>query len=291
VFISVDPFAGSDRQPASQHAYLYVRNNPVNLFDPTGHCAEHGDADCWIYLENHFCSGGLCQPGHWWDWILVNDESVFDTDELRLVKEGLLAVLNYANRKGRTLTQLVGDVRFRIGMCPGANAAACYQSGWTDTLNSDGDIINSDPTGQEITIVERVNRLLHPNARFYAVLHELGHSVSRVLGGRERLRDDYLSHYGPNPDIFDTSWSAGGLNRSLPGELWADAFAAMIYGDARGINVFYDSTVTRHRPRNEAWLVGGRDASLLMARSNLIVDTVIHSPGGAIDFSNWDSCR
>jgi len=36
-FLSVDPWQGSARQPASLHGYLYVAANPVNRVDPSGH--------------------------------------------------------------------------------------------------------------------------------------------------------------------------------------------------------------------------------------------------------------
>jgi RHS repeat-associated protein len=35
-FISKDPFPGVPGNPQSQHAYLYVQNNPINFIDPTG---------------------------------------------------------------------------------------------------------------------------------------------------------------------------------------------------------------------------------------------------------------
>jgi RHS repeat-associated protein len=40
VFLTRDPFPGAPTIPASQHPYTYVHNNPVNLTDPSGNCAE-----------------------------------------------------------------------------------------------------------------------------------------------------------------------------------------------------------------------------------------------------------
>ena len=37
-FISKDPFPGFAADPASQHHYSYVQNNPINLTDPSGEC-------------------------------------------------------------------------------------------------------------------------------------------------------------------------------------------------------------------------------------------------------------
>ncbi len=38
-FNRMDPFAGNNQDPQSLHKYLYVHNNPVNGFDPTGYFA------------------------------------------------------------------------------------------------------------------------------------------------------------------------------------------------------------------------------------------------------------
>lgn len=35
-FISIDPFAGDPQSPVSLHQYLYVRNSPIDLHDPSG---------------------------------------------------------------------------------------------------------------------------------------------------------------------------------------------------------------------------------------------------------------
>jgi RHS repeat-associated protein len=43
-FLSKDPVRGSVRRPASQHAYVYVLNNPLRYRDRTGR--EAGDAAC-----------------------------------------------------------------------------------------------------------------------------------------------------------------------------------------------------------------------------------------------------
>jgi RHS repeat-associated protein len=36
VFLSVDPYPGSDLQPLSENRYAYTRNNPLQLTDRTG---------------------------------------------------------------------------------------------------------------------------------------------------------------------------------------------------------------------------------------------------------------
>src|SRR5271154_7626890 len=44
-FISPDPLSGTPGNPQSWNRYSYVLNNPLQLTDPTGQCADDGEED------------------------------------------------------------------------------------------------------------------------------------------------------------------------------------------------------------------------------------------------------
>ena len=50
-FLSFDPFSGRNQEPLTLHRYLYVLNNPINLYDLTGEAPE-GIGDYWNALPD-----------------------------------------------------------------------------------------------------------------------------------------------------------------------------------------------------------------------------------------------
>jgi len=70
-FTTLDPMAGSIGDPQSQNRYSYVRNNPVNLTDPSGRC-----------------------PG--WGPFAVNDKLICGTSGLKLGLEMGIVGQNYS---------------------------------------------------------------------------------------------------------------------------------------------------------------------------------------------------
>ncbi|MCP4524587.1 MAG: RHS repeat-associated core domain-containing protein, partial [Aestuariibacter sp.] len=57
-FLSEDPFSGFAALPQTQHAYVYVGNNPINLTDPSG---LYGDDEPWWKKTLDFATGYLEQ--------------------------------------------------------------------------------------------------------------------------------------------------------------------------------------------------------------------------------------
>ena len=60
-FITEDSYSGKDSDPLSLNLYIYVDNNPVNLFDPSGHiptAMEAMNMANYIYSQSGTLSGG-----------------------------------------------------------------------------------------------------------------------------------------------------------------------------------------------------------------------------------------
>ncbi len=61
-FISKDPFPGRIAQPQSLNGFVYVRNNPIVLIDPSG-----------LTWEENW--------GLFWDWVCQNGEGTYSSFE------------------------------------------------------------------------------------------------------------------------------------------------------------------------------------------------------------------
>ncbi|GAB4262574.1 MAG: hypothetical protein Kow0080_00040 [Candidatus Promineifilaceae bacterium] len=58
-FISADTFIPDPTSPQSLNRYAYSLNSPINFNDPTGHCAENGDEECWSFAEQTASEFGI----------------------------------------------------------------------------------------------------------------------------------------------------------------------------------------------------------------------------------------
>ncbi len=106
-FASADSIVPDSANPQSYNRYSYVLNSPLNFIDPTGHCATYPDGtrdeECWQFLENGFCGDGLlCENYH--EWIIVSLQSVWEKEELELVRAALLQTKNALESIGLDLS-------------------------------------------------------------------------------------------------------------------------------------------------------------------------------------------
>ncbi|MCB9431208.1 MAG: RHS repeat-associated core domain-containing protein [Ardenticatenaceae bacterium] len=78
-FISADTIVPNPANPQSYNRYTYVENRPINLIDPSGHCASTelpdgsfarsaDDADCWEQYDSLVAR--FTKAGHSAQWIL-----------------------------------------------------------------------------------------------------------------------------------------------------------------------------------------------------------------------------
>jgi hypothetical protein len=69
-FITMDTFAGRNRDPYSLHKYLYVHANPVNLVDPSGQSSliEQVEVGAIIGMLASWTVYNLSHPGDEWDF-------------------------------------------------------------------------------------------------------------------------------------------------------------------------------------------------------------------------------
>lgn len=50
-FLSADTIVPDPKDPQSFNRYSYVKNNAINFTDPSGHCEDNGDENCWALWE------------------------------------------------------------------------------------------------------------------------------------------------------------------------------------------------------------------------------------------------
>jgi RHS repeat-associated protein len=107
-FMAVDLLAGTQGNPDTLNRYVYVRNNPLGLVDPTGLCAESGDRSV---LGSIGASGGTSYgqdaleywtdryvSGDWWAAIPASAAALWTPDTWYLTASALAGALgaNYA---------------------------------------------------------------------------------------------------------------------------------------------------------------------------------------------------
>ncbi|WP_162920173.1 RHS repeat-associated core domain-containing protein [Paenisporosarcina cavernae] len=91
-FLSEDTYPGELALPQTQNRYSYALNNPINLWDPSGHVAVGvdegtGAIPSWVRAQRDYDSiekqNGLFTNYHYWDFVGMNKT----TSDTRLVKE------------------------------------------------------------------------------------------------------------------------------------------------------------------------------------------------------------
>ena len=97
-FIQPDTIVPNPLDPQSLNRYSYVRNNPVNRIDPTGHedCAAEDD---WCWQNRWYEAHGYCWSDAKQDWSKQCQPEFQDEDILKEVlgEEGGLAIVARAN--------------------------------------------------------------------------------------------------------------------------------------------------------------------------------------------------
>ncbi|MCL4872327.1 MAG: hypothetical protein KJ063_25480, partial [Anaerolineae bacterium] len=225
-FASADTIVPDPVNPQQLNRYAYVLGNPILFTDSTGHCADNGDEACWSYLESQFCSGGLCDQGHWWRWIIAGGSSVWTLEELKQVKTTLMLVKSKLEEDGLDWQSVLGD-SWRITKInqlersSGVPASFAYSS-----------------ISRTIELYDLAFKLGVPTE--FVLIHEIGHAIDKHHG--HRLRNIYHSIsrglYWEEPYADPVAQTGRGYyfrdyGRDS-GEGFADAFALYVLQD--GIN-------------------------------------------------------
>lgn len=219
-FASADTIVPNPANPQSYNRYSYVHNNPLNLTDPTGHCAERGssqEADaCWYYLDNMFCYELDCGSEGWQKWIEVSTTSTWVLSELLEIHDPLTGVkIALANIGIDWLDTHVNGVKF-------------------ERIHADDTTGNGNPALYD-TIFHEI-RLGNNAFNGRTVLHELGHAID-TYSPLVDLHDQYARQSGACTFVFCGETGDGyyfrvsGLEQN---EAWADAFSVFVYTEANG---------------------------------------------------------
>jgi len=217
-FISADTIVPSATDTMAYNRFAYVNQNPVNLVDPTGHCA-NDDAEYWDYLDRLFCVSIYCGTKGWRQWIVVNENSIWTVEELQIVKAAILHALFALARLGIDLrdTGIWGTVferdnnpLAREGFAGGREHPA-FHNPLTSIIRLGNEVFENEYYGMA------------------TLFHELGHAIDTISPFAD-LHDHFQSALGC------TSWNCETPERFRfrdygisEAEGWADAFSAWLY--------------------------------------------------------------
>ena len=230
-FVSPDSIVPEPGEPQSFNRYAYVRNSPMNLTDPSGHCAQE-DNDCWEWLDR------IWQQ---WGWRFDLNGITWTVEELLKIWNAGTAIEHWLSMNGG------GDARGRVRALLGG------------TLFSN---VESSPAAKVFPELYEHHHVLGQVVYLMdwfsigSVLHELGHVIDNqlspsgwpgaaVFGGGPgdqlafslganpyfcglRFRCDWLSIVtGANAELNPTQY---GRNHG-PSEDFAETFRLSVLGD------------------------------------------------------------
>ncbi len=198
--------------------FAYVNQNPVNLVDPTGHCA-NDDAECWDYLDRLFCVSLYCGTKGWRQWIVVNENSIWTIEELQMVKDAILRAMLALAELGIDLwdTGIWGTVFERDNnplareSLTGGREHPAFHNPLTSIIRLGNEVFENEYYG------------------IATLFHELGHAIDTISPFTD-LHDHFQSALGC------TSWNCETPERFRfrdygisDAEGWADAFSVWLF--------------------------------------------------------------
>ena len=215
-FATADTIVPDPANPQAYNRYSYVYNNPILYNDPSGHCASN-DEDCWSYLENVFCQD-ICS--NWNEWIRLTFGPSWKIDDLKLIRESLLAT--------KFALQNVGLTDWKSVMTSFKFFKTDTVAGRSPTEKNAFFAPLSDGT-YGIGIFAKLFEASQINVVF-GLLHEIGHAIDHKITGNDDLGTwSVLGHM--LGDTYSPHGFRAGENcvRShacnKDSEAWADGFA------------------------------------------------------------------
>ena len=183
---------------------------PTLAQEKTAAAANAVETEVIRYLDDEFCRDGLCGPGAWQTWVIVEPDSAWRVEELALLHETLRTTIRALDEVGFDGRALLRGYRFR-------RQSSAYVDGLIARVNHDAQVVTlADTAVQQLW-------------GFY-LYHELGHIVDRRL--HLSLRQHYHTLAGsdtsaPSAPTADGYWM-NDHGRSNQGEAAADAFGLWV---------------------------------------------------------------
>jgi len=200
-FVSADTIVPEPEGTIAYNRFAYVNQNPVNLVDPTGHCAAEDDA-CWRLADQLYEKYGWRIEGEW------------TVDDLLLLLQAGRSIASWLARNGG------GDVLGRLREFFGGTTIA-----------------HADLLGQILRAhhVRGNTIFLLPQFSLGSVLHEFGHILENRLGFSFPVGSSALGG-GPGDDF---ARDLGGDPTSCPLRFLCSGYVTpreKIYGSDKFIN-------------------------------------------------------
>lgn len=170
-----------------------------------------------IYLETEFCRGGLCPPGGWQQWIIVDEARGWTVPQLQLLHQALSDTFGALAELGIDGRQLLAGYRFR------------YQPG-DSVINREAAIALIHHEHQEIILTDKAFSV----QAGFSIYHELGHAVDHRL--QRQLTTGFIEIIGAGEDhrhetghLIPDSHTVRTETRHSPYEAAADAFGVWVF--------------------------------------------------------------
>ncbi|OQY89921.1 MAG: hypothetical protein B6D41_10085 [Chloroflexi bacterium UTCFX4] len=235
-FIQPDTIVPQPMDPQSLNRYSYVRNNPINLIDPSGHAEEPSCQawDSWCWENRYYEAYGLCYNGD--DWKRACAPTVRDEDMLNelalnapetLLRSDFQVIAQIADEAAQIREMINGFSQFfggndrlndflRAAMqsqnAPTDSITICLHCSndtgylaWAGVINLGADTFGPQPNGDN---TDYRDLGLGYSSEFHLRFvfgHEFGHVV--VDGARRLLGIDFANRFaarinrGPNEAI------------------------------------------------------------------------------------------